>query len=175
GKTTLAKLIAGATQKHFVPMSAVTAGVKDVRDTVVDARRQRAEQDRGTILFLDEVHRFNKSQQDALLPSVEDGTLVLIGATTENPFFEVNAPLMSRSSLFRLDPLGPDHLRALVARALRSEGAEADDDAVHHLVDQADGDARVVLNSLEVALALAARRDEGGGARLRVTLADAEA
>jgi putative ATPase len=86
-------------------MSAVTAGVKDVRDTVAGARQLLAEQGQGTILFLDEVHRFNKSQQDALLPSVEDGTLVLIGATTENPFFEVNAPLLSRSSLFRLEPL----------------------------------------------------------------------
>jgi len=175
GKTTLARLVADSSEKAFVPLSAVTAGVKDVREVVDGARRRLAEQGQGTILFLDEVHRFNKAQQDALLPSVEDGTLVLIGATTENPFFEVNAPLMSRSSLFRLDPLGPDHLRELVARALTSEGAEADDDAVHHLVDQADGDARVVLNSLEVALALAARREESGGARLRVTLADAEA
>jgi putative ATPase len=179
GKTTLARLVAETTEKAFVPLSAVSAGVKDVREVVEGARRRLAEHGQGTILFLDEVHRFNKAQQDALLPSVEDGTLVLIGATTENPFFEVNAPLMSRSTLFRLDPLGPDHLQELVRRALTREAAEADDDAVHHLVDQADGDARVVLNSLEVALALAARRVEdesarGGGVR-RVTLDDAEA
>src|SRR5438105_13830423 len=106
GKTTLARLVAESSAKAFVPLSAVSAGVKDVREVVDGARRRLAEQGQGTILFLDEVHRFNKAQQDALLPSVEDGTLVLIGATTENPFFEVNAPLMSRSSLFRLDPLG---------------------------------------------------------------------
>ena len=176
GKTTLARLVAESSEKAFIPLSAVTAGVKDVREVVDGARRRLAEQGQGTILFLDEVHRFNKAQQDALLPSVEDGTLVLIGATTENPFFEVNAPLMSRSSLFRLDPLGADHLRELVGRALTREGGEADDDAVEHLVDQADGDARVVLNSLEVALALAGRREAGAaGAGPRVTLADAEA
>jgi putative ATPase len=179
GKTTLARLVAESSAKAFVPMSAVTAGVKDVREVVDGARRRLAEQGQGTILFLDEVHRFNKAQQDALLPSVEDGTLVLIGATTENPFFEVNAPLMSRSSLFRLDPLGAEDLRELVRRGLTREAAEADEDAVDHLVDQADGDARVVLNSLEVALALAVRRAEddaaGGGGVRRVTLDDAEA
>jgi putative ATPase len=105
GKTTLARLVAESSDKAFIPLSAVTAGVKDVREVIEGARRRLAEQGQGTILFLDEVHRFNKAQQDALLPSVEDGTLVLIGATTENPFFEVNAPLMSRSSLFRLQPL----------------------------------------------------------------------
>jgi putative ATPase len=179
GKTTLARLVAESSAKAFVPLSAVTAGVKDVREVIDAARRRLAEQGQGTILFLDEVHRFNKAQQDALLPSVEDGTLVLIGATTENPFFEVNAPLMSRSSLFRLDALGPDDLREIVRRALTREAAEADDAAVDHLVDQADGDARVVLNSLEVALALAARRAEQGSpgddGTLQVTLDDAEA
>ncbi|HEY2429071.1 MAG TPA: AAA family ATPase, partial [Acidimicrobiales bacterium] len=119
GKTTLARLIAGATRKAFVPMSAVTAGVKDVRDTVAGARRLLAEQDRGTIFFLDEVHRFNRAQQDALLPSVEDGTLVLVGATTENPFFSVNAPLLSRSTLFRLNPLDDAALAEVVGRALQ--------------------------------------------------------
>src|ERR1700722_9462001 len=104
GKTTLAQLIAGATRRNFVPLSAVTAGVKDVRDVVAGARELLGTQGRGTILFLDEVHRFNRTQQDALLPSVEDGTLTLIGATTENPFFSVNAPLLSRSTLFRLEP-----------------------------------------------------------------------
>ena len=168
GKTTLAQLIAGATARAFVAMSAVTAGVKDVRETVVGARRLLGEQGRGTILFLDEVHRFNRTQQDALLPAVEDGTLTLIGATTENPYFSVNAPLLSRSTLFRLEPLGPAALRAVVDRALRAEGATADDDAVDLLVGLVDGDARAALTSLEVALALAADRN-------RITLADIEA
>src|SRR6202011_846738 len=130
GKTTLARLIAGATRKAFVAMSAVTAGVKDVREVIAAARRDLAEHGRGTILFLDEVHRFNKAQQDALLPAVEDGTLTLIGATTENPYFEVNAPLLSRSTLFRLEPLDPEALATILRRALEHEGAKADADAV---------------------------------------------
>ena len=155
GKTTLARVIANTTDRNFVSMSAVTAGVKDVRDTIESARRQLAEHGQGTILFLDEVHRFNKAQQDALLPAVEDGTLTLIGATTENPFFEVNAPLLSRSTLFRLEPLSDEDLTTLVGRALEHEGATADDDAVAHIVDLVEGDARAALTSFEVALALA--------------------
>ncbi len=168
GKTTLARLIAGATSRSFETLSAVTAGVKDVREVVGRARRRLAEQGEGTILFLDEIHRFNKSQQDAFLPAVEEGLLVLIGATTENPYFEVNAPLLSRSSLFRLQPLSPVAVRTLLERALAYEDAEADDDALNHLVGRADGDARVALNALEVAIALAG---EGKPA----ALADAEA
>jgi putative ATPase len=176
GKTTLAQLIAGATAKEFVPLSAVTAGVKDVRETVAGARQRLAEQGRGTILFLDEVHRFNRTQQDALLPSVEDGTLTLVGATTENPYFSVNAPLLSRSTLFRLEPLGPAALTTLIERALAHEGATADDDAVSLLVNLVDGDARAALTSLEVALALAVPDPAGAGARaVRVTVADVEA
>src|SRR5438445_6395858 len=133
GKTTLARLIAGATSKEFVTMSAVTAGVKDVREATEKARRRLAEHGQGTILFLDEVHRFNKAQQDALLPSVEEGLLVLIGATTENPYFEVNAPLLSRSTLFRLEPLSTEALRTLLDRGLVAEKAMADDDALVHL------------------------------------------
>jgi putative ATPase len=155
GKTTLASVVATATAKHFVPLSAVTAGVKDVREVVEGARRLLGEQGRGTILFLDEVHRFNRSQQHALLPSVEEGLLVLIGATTENPFFEVNAPLLSRSTLWRLEPLSLDELRQVVDRGLDSEGASAEPDAVSALVGLADGDARAVLTTLEVAIALA--------------------
>ncbi len=169
GKTTLAKLIAGATSRSFETLSAVTAGVKDVREVVERARRRLAEQGEGTILFLDEIHRFNKAQQDAFLPAVEEGLLVLIGATTENPYFEVNAPLLSRSSLFRLQPLSPDAVRTLLRRGLEHEQAEADDEALDHLVGRADGDARVALNALEVAIALAG--DDGKP----VTLADAEA
>ena len=156
GKTTLARLIAGATSKAFEALSAVSAGVKDVREVVERARRRLAEHGQGTILFLDEVHRFNKAQQDALLPHVEEGVIVLVGATTENPYFEVNAPLLSRSTLFRLEPLDPPHMRELLERGLSAEGATATDEALAHLVDRADGDARSALVGLEVAVALAA-------------------
>ncbi len=155
GKTTLALAVAGTTARAFEQLSAVTAGVKDVRDVIERARQRLGERGQGTILFLDEIHRFTKAQQDALLPAVEDGTLVLIGATTENPFFEVNPPLRSRSTLFRLDPLGPDDLRILIGRGLEalatSAAAEADD--LH--VDPSGGDGRQVLTSIEVAGALA--------------------
>ena len=156
GKTTLANVIAASTNKAFVPLSAVSAGVKDVREAVDKAQRRLADHDQGTILFLDEVHRFNKAQQDALLPAVESGILTLIGATTENPFFEVNAPLLSRSTLFRLEPLDPADLEVLLRRGLEREGAEADDDAIAHLAQAVDGDARAALTTLEVALAIAA-------------------
>jgi putative ATPase len=155
GKTTIARLIAGATSRAFESLSAVTAGVKDVREVIERARRRLGEQGQGTILFLDEVHRFNKAQQDALLPAVEDGTLTLVGATTENPFFEVNPPLLSRSTLFRLHPLEPSDVRQLVERGLDAEGATADEDAIDHLADRAGGDGRAVLTALEVAVALA--------------------
>lgn len=162
GKTTLASVVAATTDREFVSMSAVTAGVKDVREVIQGARRRLGEQQRGTILFLDEVHRFNKSQQDALLPAVEAGLLTLIGATTENPFFEVNAPLISRSTVFRLEPLSDAELTVVVERALQAEQAAVAPDALAHLVDMADGDARAALNTLEVALALTRsdRRDQ---------------
>ncbi|CAA9256732.1 MAG: Replication-associated recombination protein RarA [uncultured Acidimicrobiales bacterium] len=175
GKTTLARLVAGATGRAFEPLSAVSAGVKDVREVVARAAQRLGEHGRRTILFLDEVHRFNKAQQDALLPAVEDGTLTLIGATTENPFFEVNAPLLSRSTLFRLEPLGPAAVQALLERGLAAEGATADEDAVEHLADRAGGDGRAVLTALEVAVALAAGRHGGAGSAPHVTLGDAEA
>jgi putative ATPase len=177
GKTTIARLIAGVTAKAFEPLSAVSAGVKDVREVVDRARKRLGEHGQGTILFLDEVHRFNRTQQDALLPHVEEGLIVLIGATTENPYFSLTGPLLSRSTLFRLDPLTPDDIRALLERALgdneRGLGAAAldvDTDALDHLVDRSEGDARHALTSLEVAGALAA---EDG--RKEVTLGDAEA
>jgi putative ATPase len=155
GKTTLALAVAGSTARAFEQLSAVTAGVKDVREVIEHARHRLGERGQGTILFLDEIHRFSKAQQDALLPAVEDGTLTLIGATTENPFFEVNPPLRSRSTLFRLEPLAPDAMRTLVERGLLAEGAEADREALDLLVDRAGGDGRQVLTSLEVACALA--------------------
>ena len=177
GKTTIARLVARATAKAFEPMSAVSAGVKEVREVVERARARLGEQGQGTILFLDEIHRFNRTQQDALLPHVEDGLLTLIGATTENPFFEVNGPLRSRSTLFRLEALSAGDLRALIDRALadpvRGLGAgtpfTVDDEAAAHLAARSDGDARAALNGLEVAAALAS---EAG--RTAITLEDAE-
>jgi len=170
GKTTVARLIARVTAAEFTELSAVNASVKDVRELVARAQARLGESDVGTILFLDEVHRFNKAQQDALLPSVESGLLVLIGATTENPFFEVNAPLMSRSTLFRLEPLGPEAVRSLLKRGLAAEEVAADDDALDLLVDRSAGDGRHALTSLEVAAALPVGR--GGD---RVSMVDAEA
>ena len=174
GKTTLASLVASASAKRFIPMSAVTAGVKDVREAIDTARNEQRMNQRGTIFFLDEIHRFNRAQQDALLPSVEDGTLVLIGATTENPSFSVNGPLLSRSTLFRLRPHTPDSLRELAARALIEEDATIDDEALAHLVNLADGDGRSMLTALEVAVALADDPARGTAIR-RVTQDDAEA
>ena len=170
GKTSGARLIARVTAQEFSELSAVNASVRDVRDLVARAEARLGERDVGTILFLDEVHRFNKAQQDALLPSVESGLLVLIGATTENPFFEVNPPLLSRSTLFRLEPLDPGAVRSLLDRGMEAEEVTADDDALDLLVDRAAGDGRHALTSLEVAAALAVGRGED-----RVTVGDAEA
>ena len=170
GKTTLARAVAAHTEKVFVQLSAVTATVKDVRETIATARQRLGEQGRGTILFLDEIHRFNKAQQDALLPAVEDGLVVLVGATTENPYFEVNAPLRSRSTLFRLELLSVDALHGLLRRGLEAESATATDEALTHLAERANGDGRQALTALEVAVALAK-----GGGRDEVQLPDAEA
>ena len=177
GKTTIARLIAGVTAKAFEPLSAVSAGVKDVREVVDRARERLGQRGQGTILFLDEVHRFNRTQQDALLPHVEEGLIVLIGATTENPYFSLTGPLLSRSTLFRLEPLTPDDVRTLLERALTDSerglggaGLTVEAGALDHLVDRSEGDARHALTSLEVSGALAA---EDG--RKEVTLADAEA
>ena len=163
GKTTLARLLADASAKHFTTLSATGAGVKDVREALADAERRLGEQGQGTILFIDEVHRFSKSQQDVLLPAVEDGLVVFIGATTENPFFEVNPPLLSRASLWRLHPLSPDNLRTLVRRGLDLEGADAEEDAIDAVVAASEGDARAALTTVEVAVALA-RGGFGAGA-----------
>lgn len=185
GKTTLARLVASHTAKAFEQLSAVTASVKDVREITARAEQRLGERDQGTILFLDEVHRFNRAQQDALLPSVESGLLVLIGATTENPYFEVNPPLLSRSTLFRLHPLDEAALDRLLTRGLDAEEAAIDADAREHLLARVGGDGRHLLTSLEVAVALARQREGdgvddtatagAGGAPPRVVLADAEA
>jgi putative ATPase len=185
GKTSLSQVIARHTAKAFEQLSAVSASVKDVREVLARADQRLGERDQGTILFLDEVHRFNKAQQDALLPSVESGLLTLVGATTENPYFEVNPPLLSRSTLFRLESLSDDDLTDLVQRGLDAERATADPEAVELLVERSSGDGRQVLTSLEVAVALAdgraqAEADAGngdGGARAEpvVELVDVEA
>jgi putative ATPase len=174
GKTSLAQVIARHTSKAFEQLSAVSASVKDVREVLARAQQRLGERDQGTILFLDEVHRFNKAQQDALLPSVESGLIVLVGATTENPYFEVNAPLLSRSTLFRLERLSPEALAKLVERGLEAEGATAEPEAVEHLVERSGGDGRQVLTSLEVAVALAADHPDADGS-FRVTVTDVEA
>ena len=166
GKTTLARLVAKAADAEFAQLSAVQAGVKDVREVVEAAQVRRRATGKGTLLFLDEVHRFNKSQQDAFLPYVEDGTLVFVGATTENPAFEVNAALLSRAQVYPLRPLEPADLLPLLATALADEerglGARrlhAAPEALEALAVAADGDGRRSLNLLEVAASLV---DDGG-------------
>ena len=154
GKTTLAGLIATETKARLVGISAVTAGVADLRKLVAEAKIHRRAGLR-TILFIDEIHRFNKAQQDAILPHVEDGTVTLIGATTENPSFEVIAPLLSRSRVFRLEALEPAELKLVVERALAEIGARIGAEAMDGLLENARGDARVALNGLEAAAALA--------------------
>ena len=168
GKTTLAHVIAGTTDAHFEARSAVTAGVAEVRKVIDAARERLGQQGTKTLLFLDEIHRFNKAQQDALLPAVENGWIVLVGATTENPSFEVNAPLMSRSILFRLNALEDDDVRLILRRALedseRGLGAldlTVEDDALDHIAGGAGGDARAALNALEAASLIAS---SGSGA-----------
>jgi putative ATPase len=184
GKTSLAQIVARATSSQFEELSATSAGVKDVRAVLEAARQRLGTSGRRTILFIDEIHRFNKAQQDALLPGVEDRTVVLIGATTENPFFALNTPLMSRSLLFRLEPLEPEELKTIVLRALDDrdrglggQGLALDPDALDHLVERADGDARHALNALEAAslVVLSRAADESSEPPVaRITLTDVE-
>ncbi len=179
GKTTLAEVIATITRRAFCRLSAVAASVQDVRQVIAFSRRAQQAGKPGAVLFLDEIHRFNKAQQDVLLPWVENGTLVLIGATTENPFFVLNAALRSRSRIFQFKPLGLDDILLVLRRALadteRGLGAlqpAVADDALTFLAKACDGDARVALNALE--LAVRSTTADAAGAR-HVALADAEA
>ncbi len=154
GKTTLARLLAQEVESPFTTLSAVMSGVADVRAAIAAARQWIEQGGGSSVLFIDEIHRFNKSQQDALLPQVEDGTITLIGATTENPYFEVNSALLSRLRVFRLEPLSSENLRTVIERALADERGfggrlELTDDAFDHLVDISGGDARAALNILE--------------------------
>jgi putative ATPase len=158
GKTTLANIIANTTSSHFSPVSAVSAGVADLRKTIEEAKERRLLNKKKTILFIDEIHRFNKAQQDAILPFVEDGTVTLVGATTENPSFEVISPLLSRSQLFVLKPLTKEEIKLILMRAmkdtLRGLGAykvEIEDDALDYLITMSNNDARAALNILETA------------------------
>jgi len=159
GKTTLAAVIANTTSAHFETLNAVLAGVADLRKLVGAAKERRAMYGTRTLLMIDEIHRWNKAQQDGLLPVVEDGTITLIGATTENPFFSIIAPLLSRSRIFRFEVLTVEQIEDLLRQALRDEergygkrSIVADEDALVHLADLADGDARTALNALELAV-----------------------
>lgn len=159
GKTTLAFVIAQTTKAHFTKMNAVTSGVADLRKVVQESEERAKFYNQGTILFIDEIHRFNKAQQDALLPAVEEGKLVLIGATTENPYFSVNAALLSRSRLFQLEPLSKENILALLQRALTDAEkglgnyhCRVSDEALQHFAVAARGDARLALNGLELAV-----------------------
>ncbi|HZP84429.1 MAG TPA: replication-associated recombination protein A, partial [Chthonomonadaceae bacterium] len=178
GKSTLAQIIARTTRAAFENYSAVTSGVADIRKVIAAAKERRRKLGQKTILFIDEIHRWNKAQQDALLPHVEDGTVILIGATTENPYFELNAALLSRSRLFRLERLSTAAIRALLERAradpergLGRLNVHADAEALDHLAEIAGGDARNALTALEAA-ALAAVPDAEGRRHLTLALAE---
>ena len=157
GKTTLARLLAGESRSQFRQISAVTSGVKELREVLVEARDRLSASGRKTLLFVDEIHRFNKAQQDVLLPEVEDGIVVLVGATTENPFFTINSALVSRSRVFQFQPLSSDEIRELLRRAMADKDRglgqhpiEMDADALDFLVETSDGDARRALSALEI-------------------------
>lgn len=168
GKTTLAKVIANTTSAEFTQINATVAGKKDMEEVVRKAKETFGMYQKKTILFVDEIHRFNKGQQDYLLPFVEDGTLILIGATTENPYFEVNGALISRSSVFELKPLEKEDIKTLILRAVTdvekgmgSYGAVIDDDALEFLADIAGGDARNALNAVELGILTTERSEDG--------------
>ena len=161
GKTTLARILANSAGYATESLSAVTSGVKDVREALARAHERLGEHAQRTVLFIDEVHRFNKSQQDLLLPATETGQVVLIGATTENPYFEVNAALMSRSTLWRLHPLSEDDLEVLVRRGLALREASITDEALEAITSASDGDARVALTTLDTAIVLARASESG--------------
>ena len=168
GKTTLAKVIANTTSAEFTQINATVAGKKDMEEVVNKAKELKGMYQKRTILFIDEIHRFNKGQQDYLLPFVEDGTIILIGATTENPYFEVNGALLSRSSVFELRPLSQEEVETLILRAVQDEKkgmgsyhAVIDEDALHFLADLAGGDARSALNAVELGILTTPRSEDG--------------
>jgi len=181
GKTTIARIIANMTKAHFVEFSAVTSGVADIRKVVKEATDRRSFEGKQTILFVDEIHRFNKAQQDAFLPHIENGTIILIGATTENPGFEVNAPILSRSRLFRLEQLSDQNVAEILKRAISDTehglgklSIDIDEDALSHIAKSANGDARVALTALEIAANGIIDTNIAGDSK-NIALADAEA
>ena len=168
GKTTLAKVIANTTSAEFKQINATVAGKKDMEEVVKEAKELLGMYGKKTIMFIDEIHRFNKGQQDYLLPFVEDGTVILIGATTENPYFEVNGALLSRSSIFELKPLEKEDIRTLIRRAVEDDEkgmgsfkAQIDEDALDFLADMAGGDARSALNAIELGILTTQRSGDG--------------
>lgn len=167
GKTSIASVIAENTDSDFKVLNAVTSGVSDIRDIIKKAKEKKDLYNTRTILFIDEIHRFNKAQQDALLPAVEKGIVVMIGATTENPYFEVNSPLLSRSRIFQLKPLKKEHVKEIIDDALNSEkglkdyNVEIDSETVDYIAEIANGDARVALNTLEAAVLTTPVNKEG--------------
>ena len=168
GKTTLAKVIANTTSAEFMQINATSAGKKDMEEVVAAAKNNQGMYGKKTILFIDEIHRFNKGQQDYLLPFVEDGTIILIGATTENPYFEVNPALLSRSVIFELKKLSTEDIRTLLLRAVNdtekgmgSYHAQVDDDALEFLADMANGDARAALTAIELGILTTDRSEDG--------------
>lgn len=178
GKTTLARVIAGTTKGEFRQINATSAGKKDMEEVIEEAKKILGMEGRKTVLFIDEIHRFNKSQQDYLLPFVEDGTVILVGATTENPYFEVNGALLSRSLIFELKPLSKENVKELILRAVNdsqkgmgSYNAVIDEDAVEFLSEISNGDARAALNAIELALLTTDRSEDG---KIHITLEVAE-
>ncbi len=176
GKTTLARIIANLTKAHFQQISAVTSGVGEVRKIISEAAERKSLYGTRTILFIDEIHRFNKAQQDALLPAVEDGVIILVGATTENPYFEVNSALVSRSKIFRLRPLSAEEIHEIIRTALQDRerglgelGLEVEENALNHIINLAGGDARVALNTLEAASLLI---EEGKEKKITLEIAE---
>lgn len=178
GKTTLAKVIANSTSSIFTQMNATTSGKKEMEQAIAEAKNHQGMYGKKTILFVDEIHRFNKAQQDYLLPFVEDGTIILIGATTENPYFEVNGALISRSNIFELKPLSKENLKELIHRAVYDEkkgmgtyGAEIEEEALDFLADMAEGDARSALNAIELGILTTNKGEDG---KIHITLSVAE-
>lgn len=174
GKTTLAKVIANTTSAEFTQINATTAGKKDMEEVITKAKEMQGMYRKKTILFVDEIHRFNRGQQDYLLPFVEDGTIILIGATTENPYFEVNGALLSRSSIFELKPLDKEDIKTLITRAvydtvkgMGSYQAVIDEDALEFLADISGGDARSALNAVELGILTTERSQDG---KIHITL-----
>lgn len=178
GKTTLANIIANSTKSHFTKINAVISGKEEIKKIIKEAKERLGMYGQRTVLFIDEIHRFNKSQQDALLPYVEDGTLILIGSTTQNPYFEIISPLLSRSRIFELKPLTEDEIRSILERALKDKDRglgnhkiKMDEDAIQHIIRNSNGDARVALNALELAF-LTTPPDADGTIHIDLSIAE---